>query len=119
MSPEVLIAAGSVLYVLAAVQTSRYLVGQWKYKAYLKRGSYQNRNTTLEQWNWSDEGFATFGAVLLCVVALPIMLPMTFHSRGNGEFMVVPKVVKQEQELKEAKAKIAQLEELTGVGNDG
>lgn len=112
MSVGLIITAG-VFYVLAAIETSRFLVGQWKYKAYLKTG----KRTEFHEWKgYPDEGWNIFGALLISFFFLPVAAGLAFHSRGDGDFIIVPKRARQDQELRAAKKRIAQLEEETGVG---
>lgn len=114
-----LITVGSLIYSVASLQTSRYLVGQWKYKEWLKDS---DRYPTITAKNYEDhvyrlEGSAIVGALLFSFVLLPIaaFVAFTQNSNANGQFAVEPKAVRRELKLKAAERRIEELELQTEV----
>lgn len=118
-----LIVIGSIFaYVAVAAQTARVLAGHFRYnkwlaerKKRLTRGSYSGTDLEYDDWHPGyDDSVLNAGmwAGLFLPVALVIVL---FLSVGNGQWVVDPKKVRKDRELKAARERIAELEKVTGV----
>lgn len=95
-----------IAYVLVAAQTSRYLVGHWKYNKWINGSQHYE----FEKYEPIDYGEVVAFHFVLCLCALPIGLLMAGGYKRHGGWAIAPKQHRKEQELRAAKARIAELE---------
>jgi hypothetical protein len=110
------ILAGVAAWLMLAVRTSRRLYGVWTYKDWKEDQSrFHASKMALEDYEYGIGG-EWFGALMLSIVALPLVAFYTATFGGKqGGWAVLPKSYTQERELKAQADRIRQLEQEAGI----